>query len=210
MPTFSSDVYDYGEICGIGDDEDEGELEEGTAAIYCGITTLSYEDPTGNYKTVVTVTDKAAKTATLDNIFKYTAMTAFDTDFTKINYGNIDLNVQKEIIGDANFDATDQGPATVRNTGNTRLDIKANQTDMGLGKTNGEWNVLFDSRVGSVGPYTFYDPGITTQIAKTLNLSEANRMDFSIKVFAVPQNSGDSFTGTMTLTGASHSQLTCS
>jgi hypothetical protein len=204
LPTFNTG-YDYDEICGA-----EGEFAKGTAAIYCGVTHLSYEDPSGNYKTVVTATDKALKTGKMDNTFKYASLTAFVTDFDKVDYGTVSIGTDKGIVGDTNLSPIiNSDGATIRNVGNTRLDIKSQQDDMGLGKTNGDWNVVFDSKVGSAGTSTSYNPGVNTVIAKTLDLSETNKIDFSILVKNAPDSSTNIFAGTMVLSAISHSDYSC-
>jgi hypothetical protein len=208
LPTFNTD-YDYDEICGGANGGGGGELAGDSAAIYCGTDTLSYGYFSGEYKAIVTATDSVNKTGKLENTFKYDPLTAFQTDFNKIDYGEISLNDEHEIAGDYNWNLLNEGSATIRDVGNTRLDIKALQNDMGLGKTNGDWNVHFDSRVGNIGSDTHYDPEVNTAIAKTLNIAEMSSMDFSILVSNTPNGSGNIFTGTMVLSAAYHSDYTC-
>jgi hypothetical protein len=181
-----------------------------TAYVYCGERDLSYEDPNGEYKTLVLAQDKAGMDGTLVNHFRYLSLTGFETDFSHVNYGGVKLNTHKIINGDLTWDALNQGKASVRNVGNTRLSMRVQQDDMGLGLTDGKWNVLFDGRVGSDAAFTKYDPNAATTLSKILNLSELNEMDFSIEIYKFPPTHvGDSYTGNMVLSAAPADHLTC-
>ncbi|MFA7170150.1 MAG: hypothetical protein WC178_04870 [Candidatus Paceibacterota bacterium] len=206
LPTFSTG-YDYDEICAA-----DGELMKETAAVYCAEKDLSYEDPSGDYRTLILAQDKAGKDGTLDNYFTYRAMTAFETDFSMINYGTVKLNTHKIINGDLTWNAMDQGNASVRNVGNTRLIMKVQQDDMGLGKTDGSWNVRYDGRVGSDATFVNYFPDASAKaLNDPLDLSEMNEMDFSIDIFKFPPEHGsDSYAGNMTLSAVKTDHLCCS
>lgn len=204
LPVFNTD-YDYDEICA-----QDGELMKETAAVFCGEHTLSYEDPSGNYRTLVLAQDKYGLDGTLENYFTYQALTAFETDFSKINYGTVKLNTHKIINGDLAWDVMDQGKASVRNIGNTRLNMKVWQDDMGLGKTDGNWNVKYDARVGSDAVFANYYPETTKVLADILNLSETDEMDFSIDISKwPPTHEGNSYTGNMVLSAQAAQHLTC-
>lgn len=204
LPTFNSG-YDYDEICA-----EDGELLKDTAAVYCGEKDLSYEDPSGDYKVWAVVQDKNGLQGILENHFTYQPLTAFETDFTSVNYGNVRLNTHKIISGDLAWDALDQGGATVRNVGNTRLAMKISQDDMGFGKTDGNWNVKYDARVGSLASYANYYPETTKTLNDDLDLSEKDEMDFSIDISKFPPTHiGDSYTGSMVLSATNVSHLVC-
>ncbi len=204
LPTFNSG-YDYDEICG-----ETGELQKDTAAVYCGQKDLSYEDPDGDYKVWAIAQDQNGLQGILENHFTYLPLTAFETDFTQVNYGNVRLNTHKIVSGDLTWDVLNQGKASVRNVGNTRLTMQVWQTDMGLGKTDGLWNVKYDARVGSYSSYAVYNPETTTSLADELDLSELDEMDFSIDISKFPPTHSDpSFIGNMTLSAVSAPHLTC-
>jgi hypothetical protein len=203
LPTFNGS-YNYDEICKL-----DGELQKETAAVYCADKNLSYEDPAGDYKVWAVAQDKVGLQGKLINKFTYLPLTAFETDFTAINYANVRLNTDKIVPGDLIWSPINQGPATVRNIGNTRVQISVNQNDMGFGQTNGIWNVKYDARIGSGAPWAHYDPNVTTALDKSLDLSELNEMDFSILVSKFPPTHEGPYTGTMTLTGGAVAQLTC-
>jgi hypothetical protein len=200
LPTFQS-PYTYNEICKL-----DGELQKETAAVWCAEKDLSYEDPSGNYTVWAVPQDKVGLQGKLVNQFTYLPLTAFETDFTAINYGNVRLNTHKIINGDLVWG----GPlASVRNIGNTRVQISVNQDDMGFGKTNGLWNVKYDGRVGSSAGWAVYDPMVTTVLEDSLDLSELDEMDFSIDVSKFPPTHVGPYVGAMTLSGAAVSHLSC-
>ena len=207
LPTFNTIpmLYSYDEICG-----ETGELQKDTAAVYCGQKDLSYEDPSGSYKVWAVGQDQNGLQGTLENHFTYLPLTAFETDFNSINYGNVRLNTHKIISGDKTWAPGVTGNlASVRNIGNTRLAMKIWQNDMGLGKTDGLWNVKYDARVGSAAAYASYYPEVTKILVDHLDLSELDEMDFSIDITKFPPTHvGDSYIGTMTLSAASVAHLT--
>lgn len=207
LPTFNTG-YNYNEICG-----ETGELQKDTAAVYCGQKDLSYEDPSGDYKVWAVAVDQAGKQGLLENYFNYQPLTAFETDFDSVAYGSVRLYTHKIISGDKTWDAMNAGKASVRNVGNTRLAMKVRQNDMGLGKTDGNWNVKYDARVGSAATYANYFPEVTKTLTDQLDLSELDEMDFSIDISKFPPtHQGDSYTGTMTLSAVSvpHLNVGCS
>lgn len=207
LPTFNTvpTAYSYDEICG-----EEGELMKDTAAVYCTTKVLSYEDPAGDYKVWAVGQDKVGKTGKLENYFTYNPVTAFETDFTAINYGDVRLNTDKIISGDKTWAPLATGNlATVRNVGNTRLSMKVWQDDMGFGLTDGKYNVSYDARVGSLVPTAKYAPYVTTDLESDLDLSEVDEMDFSILVTKFPETHVGPYTGAMTLSAVAVPHLEC-
>ena len=203
LPTFNTN-YNYDEIC----NPETGELVKMTAAVYCGDKTISYEDPSGEYKVLAVAQDKNGLQGTLENHFNYLPVVAFDKDFTAVNYGNVKLNTHKIISGDIDFSTSDK--PTVRNVGNTRISIKVMQDDMGLGMTDGIYNVRYDGRVGSDAGFVNYVPYQTRILPLALDLSEMNEMDFSIDISKFPPiDPGPGYTGTMTLSAQSAPHLPC-
>lgn len=200
LPTWNTD-FDYDEVCA-----QDGELQKETAAVFCGEQTLSYEDPSGSYRVLALAQDKYGLNGTLENNFSYLELTAFETDFNSVSYGDVKLNTHKIINGDLTWG---NNIPSVRNVGNTRLNIKILQDDMGLGMTDGQWNVKWDARVGSDAVAKWYWPEVWTTVPSTLNLSETDEMDFSIYIYKFPPVNGDSFVGTMTLSASKAAHLTC-
>ncbi len=201
LPMFNLN-YNYGEICDL-----DGELWKETAKVYCADKDLSYEDPSGMYKVTAVAQDANSLTGTLDNYFEYLALTAFEADFSSVNYGNVKLNTEKIVNGDLTWG---NSIPTVRNVGNTRMNLTVMQDDMGLGKTSGNWNVGFDARVGSFVPHQDYDPETIAVLDDVLDLSEMDEVDFSILVTKFPiGNPGTSWVGNMTLGAVEAPHLSC-
>ena len=193
LPVFTSG-YDYDEICGP-----TGELEKETAFVYCDEKQLTWEDPAGDYKVRVFAQDTAGNSSdVLQNYYEYLPFTGYEVDFSAVDYGEVLLNVHKKISGDRDFDPSNSDRPTVRNIGNTRLNMKVAQDDMNLGKTSDDWNVEYDARVGNdEEDWSIYDPfgyvGETpnesndyTTLNEILDLSETEEMDFSILVTKWP------------------------
>ena len=205
--------YSYSDICGP-----TGELQKEEAYVYCDDKDLIWEDPAGSYKVVVTALDKSGNLSVArENTFEYLALTKYEVDFTSVAYGDVMLNTHKKISGDRNFILGDGNP-TVRNLGNTRLNMKVAQDDMGLGQSSGVWNVKYDARVGNyAGDWSDYWPfkfksGPEAPVYKTLqeilDLSETEEMDFSILITKWP-DTNTSYTGTIWLSAALASFRTC-
>lgn len=204
LPAFT-DYYTYDEIC-----KADGELMKETAAVYCGTKDISYEDPNGDYEVWAVAQDTVGLQGRLVNHFAYLPTTAFETDFSTINYGNVRLNIEKIISGDLTWDSMNGGKASVRNVGNTRLIMTINQDDMGFGQTGGIWNVSYDARVGSIVDHVVYDPEKTVELPDALDLSELDEMDFSILIKKFPPTHvGTSYTGAMTLGANTVAHLSC-
>ena len=205
LPTFGQG-YDYAGICA----EQTGDLMKEDAAVYCTAKELSYEDPSGDYRTLILAQDKVGRDGMLDNHFTYREMTAFETDFSKIDYGTVKLNTERKVNGDLTWDGMDQGPASVRNVGNTRLFMKVWQDAMGLGTSSGQWNVKYGGKIGSNVDFARYYPEVTKQLEEGLDLSEMNEMDFLVEIFKFPPETGStSFTGSMVLSAKKADHLLC-
>jgi len=209
LPVFG-DGYDYDEICA-----QDGELMKETAKVYCKYSSLKWEDPAGEYKVVVHAADNAGiDSVPMVNYFEYLPLTSFEIDFQNVNYGNVKLNTHKIINGDLTWDPSTSDKPTVRNTGNTRLNMTVMQDDMGLGKTvNGDewWNVSWDARLGSDASFTVYEPYKVATLESTLELSQTEEMDFSILVTKFPLDTGVNgiYSGTMTLGAVTEVPLAC-
>lgn len=212
LPTFydnpltpaTGDKFDYNEIC-----NPDGELMKETAYVYCAEKQLYYEDPAGDYKVLVFALDKAGRFSNQAvNYFNYIALTSFTVDFTAVNYGNVKLNTHKRISGDLTFTPGD-GKPTVRNLGNTRLEIGITQNDMGMGTTDGIYNVQYDARVGSnEADWKNFPPVAHEWLQDIVDLSEDEEMDFSILVTKFPTETS-TWNGTMTLDARMSSFRAC-
>ena len=205
LPTFY-DIYTYNEICGP-----EGELTKETASVYCCDRELAFDDPSGDYKVQVSSQDKnGSGSNVLENNFSYLELTAFEVDFNTINYGSVDLNVKKVINGDIIWnEPKSENQATVRNVGNTRLQMSVVQNDMSLGKTDDVWNIRYEARVGDAAVRKNYLPEETALLDNILDLSAMKVIDFAIQVLKFPESSGPDYAGKMTLDGQKVEHLGC-
>ena len=217
LPTFGTyitedDAVKYEEIC----NPQTGELPEEEAYVYCDDKTLTWEDPAGNYTVKVAGHDSDGPGTALENTFKYNEYTGFEIDFNSIKYQNVIKDVRNQVSGDRNFDPTASTMPTVRNIGNTRLNMLVAQDDMDFGFRDGNvWNVGYDARVGNkTGDWHgFYNPfklkteagdpsGIEpeySRLKEILNLSETEKMDFVILVNKWSKGTTFPYSGSMWL-----------
>ena len=188
-------LFDYNEICA-----QDGELMEETAYVYCANKELIWEDPAGDYKVEVFALSTYGQFSNLAvNYFEYLPLTSYDVDFSDVDYGTVLLNVEKKVIGDFTFDPSFSDRPTVRNTGNTRLNMGVEQNDMGMGTTDSVYNVSYRARVGNEEmDWKSYIPYEHIWLEDVLDLSETEKMDFNITVTKFP-NPDTHWVGTMTL-----------
>ncbi|MCK9308048.1 MAG: hypothetical protein M0P17_11035 [Methanoculleus sp.] len=171
-------------------------LEKGTAALWCGDAPLNYQQPAGDYLVEANAFDFNNNQAVpLLNTFYYIPVAAFEIDFNTVNYGSVNINTHKWIAGDVEYGTADW--PTIRNIGNTHLQVTVEQDDMDLGESLSGWNVQWDARMGNDDAYTMvYEPYEQVTLPNMLPLCQVEELDFSIQVFK--GTSGDK-TGTMTL-----------
>ncbi len=131
-------------------------------------------------------------------------------DFNTLNYGNVNLNSEKIIAGDLLWNnPKGENQATVRNVGNTRLQMSVMQNDMGLGKTDGIWNIRYSAKAGINDVWKNYWPEEVVFLDDPLNLSGTAEMDFSIEVLKFPVTIGPDYAGKMTLNVQKIEHLAC-
>ncbi len=107
----------------------------------------------------------------------------FVLDNNAVNYGSVGIGHMKIVAGDTLFSLND-GKMTVRNLGNTYIDVMLNQTDMGFGYhmegANKVWNVEFCAKIGNEAAFTCYNPYETFKFSLSPNQIES--IDFAIQV----------------------------
>lgn len=195
-------AYSFEQVCGL-----DGYLAKQTAAVFCGEIELSYDDPAGEYQARISAQNNNS-TKTLENKFQYLELTNFENDFSQVQYGLVKLNEWKLLTGDLVWG--NSGLPTVRNTGNTRLQIRVAQNDFGLGKTGDQWNIAYQARVGEKAIFTNYFPEEIAALKDYLELGQSAKVDFGALITKFPETSKDAaFAGTMTLTGEKVEGLKC-
>jgi len=205
LPTFY-DVYDFSGICG-----EAGDLETDKAVVYCSDTELLYDDIAGEYKVLVFGQDKEGVSSNiLSGTFNYLALTAFEADFTALDYGEVMLNARKTIEGDLIWnEPKGENQLTIRNVGNTRAQIKIEQDDMCLGKTDGVWNVRYGTKIGQDSSWQNYWPEEAILLDKALELSGMDGIDFAIEVLHFPEDDIQSYSGNMDINAQIIPYLSC-
>ncbi len=222
LPTWNiSGSYDYNEVC----NPSSGQLYEETAYVYCADKSLTWEHPAGNYGVQVSGVDGVGPGLKLLNTFEYVEYTGFAVDFKNVKYKDVLLNVRNQVDGDRDFETAGSSlKPTVRNVGNTRLNMLVAQDDMKFGKRDlTVWNVQYDARVGNLladwnGYYFPFklagvagDPtsGQYVDLMEILDLSETEKMDFAILVSKWSEGMSYDYTGKIWLDAVVTSPLSC-
>jgi hypothetical protein len=177
LPVFAAGLG-YVDLCAA-----DGLLIKQSANVYCAQTRLAFDDLAGDYQTLV-LAKTVSGNYSEESISKFTYMpkSAIDIDFNDLEYGAVKENVETVVNGDEVWSEENLTQATVRNSGNTRLMIKVWQDDMGVGQTNGTYNIRYKARVGQGNPWQEYAPFATTTLANILDLSSDQPLDFSVTV----------------------------
>jgi hypothetical protein len=217
-PTVALDLWDhvlschptlitYNEVWALGvidmtpEADIEHELEQAEAYIYYGEADISYCQPGGKYLVGVRAVDLTNSWSDwLYNRFWYIPTSAIEVDFNTIQYGDVAVSTEKWVGGDTLM--TTPSKPTVKNIGNTPVEIYVWQDDMGFSSdTNPDgsesWNVIYDARLTADGldlyyyPYQFQGdvtpddpsddyPGV--RIPGIVGLCTQEKLDFSIHV----------------------------
>ncbi len=195
---------DFESLCGIA-----GDLTKETSRVFCGQNNLAYQDPAGEYRVKVVGLDQKKSVGVLENSFKYLELVAFDIDFNNIDYGSMRLNSPKVLSGNDAFLANDGRP-TLRNIGNTRLNIEIKQNDMDLGQSEKGWNLTYQARVGQDASFTSYWPEAWANLASSMNLGQSSALDLAVEVLKFPEiTAGEHYAGKLSLNATAAAQLMC-
>ena len=93
--------------------------------------TLTNHDEPGDYTVKFKATDSTGGVTIVPGTFTYTELKALALDFNTIDYGAINVNVQKWASGDDNFMYPSMSDTpTLKNQGNKEFQIKVNATDL--------------------------------------------------------------------------------
>ena len=157
------------------------ELVESLADVYMGEEMLSSHQPHGDYRVDVQAVDNSnVYSDILSNPLTFVGVTAAAVDFNMVNYGTITVCTEKWIGGDK--DMTTPNKPTIRNIGNTYLQVTILEDDMGLGMTGDVWNVHWDARLGAAGTDVYFDPFVMAILPEVLPQCTPEKLDFSIHV----------------------------
>lgn len=159
------------------------ELNKGTSSVWVGSEFIDYHQMDGNYLVKAYAFDQTnRKSQFLNNLFYYQPVTAVEYDFSRVDYGSVEMGSPVWRSGDVFF-ANDDGKPTVRNIGNTKAQFIINQNDMNFGQSSqGNWNVLFDARLGHTSPELYYSPNTDHTLVDVLDRCNTDELDFSIHV----------------------------
>jgi hypothetical protein len=151
---------------------------------------------TNGYRVEAYGVNKDGATSTgLVNYFEYICTAGIETDFNKLDFGNVYYHSETLIGGDKIWN-TPNGPAcasgtgcrppSVRNIGNIPVNLTVWQDDMqfgyaGTGPTK-DWNVQWDARLGEPSEHlaSTFDPFVTTPLDGGLDLCQLDKLSFSI------------------------------
>ena len=144
------------------------ELTESQAYLYYADYYFDNCELAGDYTVIIHANTMVTNLdGSLTNTVTWKALTGADFDFGSVNYsaaGPVAVGAHVVIGGDKVWDTPTTGaapnpnPPTIRNIGNTYLQMLVKEDDMGLGMTGNNWNVHFDARLGNSAPYTNFDP----------------------------------------------------
>ena len=175
--------------------------------LYMGDAPLSYCQPAGWYTVAAIAHDNSYGWCDpLWNHFWYVPFAAFETDFSHINWGTIQVGQTAWVGGDYSMDTPTQ--PTIRNIGNCPIDFNITNDDMGFGwfDLGDQWNVFYDVRLGNSVTPAQYEPMPAyghpgdegTDIpGGPIPLCTEEKIDFSIHIRKHTEDSG---TGYMWLT----------
>ncbi len=178
------------------------QLDQSLSAVYMATGYMHYHQPAGTYAFCADAMDTFGNWASTDETdlcssFWYIPVPALELDFKKVDYGTVQVGAQKMVGGDRTFLSKD-GKPTVRNIGNTPVQIMVAQDDMGFGYSgigaDKEWNVQYKARLGHLpADLVYFEPGWAkgdavpvsipwTVLPNILPLCTTDKMDFGIEV----------------------------
>jgi len=157
-----------------------------SVGVYCCDRTLSYDDAAGNYNAIVITQNLAGAAAdSLNSTFNYIAQAGIEVNFSKVGYGEVKPNMESAAVDYQNSNLQKLSSATVRNIGNIPVKISILQDDMGVGKTDGSWNISYKAKINNNDWFT-YQPYETVVLAQTLDLGQSGNIDFAVQVNQFP------------------------
>lgn len=189
--------------------KDDGAKFQNNFSLFCGESSLAYDDPAGDYTVTVSLEDDYVGYSETQNTLKYLELTVIENDFLDFQYGKVHQNDLKIIEGDTVWGSSTH--PTVRNVGNTRMQIKIWQDDFGLGKTDNIWNIEYRTRIGKNMEFVNYYPEQSISLLEPLNLGQKVNIDFAVLVnnFSEKNKKQYSFFGEMILSAGTADNFLC-
>jgi len=152
-------------------------LEDSRAAVYGGEIALTFNQAAGDYHVSVEILPENGSPTTdplLTGIFTYLPTASFEIDFTAVDYGDVEPEIDRWVEGDAEF-GTAQVP-TVRNTGNVPVRIVVSQDDMNLDTPN-----VYTARLGNDGTPVVFGPMEEVTLPGTLPVNGIMPISFALR-----------------------------
>ena len=159
---------------------------------------MDYHQPAGNYRVEAIVVDKGGKSGILENFFEYLSIVALKIDFTKINWGTVNVCQWNILYGDA--DMTTATKPTIQNIGNDPAKICLHASEM-VGKNFGKKILDFDaSMLGGHIEFKACTPTVIANGTAPVELPPCTSTQIHFSVHPPEGTPEDTYTGTMTIT----------
>jgi hypothetical protein len=175
------------------------DLENGKQVLVELVGEMDYHQPAGAYMVEAIVVDQSGKTGTLTNFFDYLSIVALRIDFTKINWGTVNVSKWNVLYGDS--DMSTPAKPTIQNIGNDPAKIELHATDM-LGAIFGKKITLFDADMlgGHIEFNSCIPTVITDDTGAAVELPPCTPTQIDFSVHPPDGTPEDTYTGKMTIT----------
>jgi hypothetical protein len=118
------------------------DLDHGKQLLVELVGEMDYHQPCGDYRVEAIAVDQGGKSGILENFFFYISIVALRCDFTRINWGNVNVCQWNVLYGDEDL-STPTKP-TIQNIGNDPAKIELHFTEM-VGDNFGKKILDFDA-----------------------------------------------------------------
>jgi hypothetical protein len=175
------------------------DLDHGKQLLVELVGEMDYHQPCGDYRVEAIAVDQGGKSGILENFFFYISIVALRCDFTRVNWGNVNVCQWNVLYGDEDL-STPTKP-TIQNIGNDPAKIELHFTEM-VGDNFGKKILDFDaSMLGGHIELVACTPEVITDAAGdpvVLPACTPTQIDFSVHPpTGTPE---DTYRGRMTIT----------
>jgi len=211
LPWFKTEMQ-YNDVCGT-----DGQIMAGGAQVYCGKTSLAFDDIAGNYELALMARiGEDLYSKPLIGNFEYIGKAEFEIDFSHVDYGRVKENIAaaaayfedgenavstRPVVDVADLTAgsgaTAQNAALVRNSGNVPAIATVWQDDMGMGKTGDVYNITYQAKFADESDWRGYAPFETLVFPKPIEPGQAAGLEFMVRVADFPAATSTHFGGQM-------------